>query len=103
MGFELFFLLEELLKLTDSQDTLPTPTFFFFFFGFTIKESCLFCSLWVAVHLGGISSPKYMRRGVRLVPTVSGVFPPCLSFISSGVYVPVSWSVETVLSASGAP
>ena len=75
----------------------------FFFFGFTIKESCLFCSLWVAVHLGGISSPKYMRRGVRLVPTVSGVFPPCLSFISSGVYVPVSWSVETVLSASGAP
>ena len=76
-------------------------------FCFTIKESCLFCSLLVAVHLGGISSPDYMSRGVRVAPTVSGVFPPWTSFIYCGVYVPVSldgcpWSGETVLTASGA-
>ena len=35
---------------------------------------------------------------VRLAPTVSSVFPPCLSFIYGGVYVPVSWRQEAVCS-----
>lgn len=91
--------LEELLKFTAARDFPPAaPPPCVFFFCFTIKESCLFCSLLVAVHLRGISSPKYMSRGVRLAPTVSGVFPPCLSFIYGGVYVPVSWRQEAVCS-----